>query len=334
MATINPYKSVNWTTVQEICSISHAHCLYQTHFDRLYNGGVRHMAISNYHPSKAWYPLENYFSFPIPSDVVQCPNAEHWKMSYYGDRQGTSSIHINGIGSTYQSDNDEAPWGCNFDDMAETFKKILNGLLYEDGGGLTINHPTWTRLNGGDQCLTIERMCKILDMDSRVLGIEFYNDSVEHGGEVTGYALSDWDNVLKTGRRAWGFMVPDWYHTNDPDWKGRNILLVSEKTEHECLKAYREGRFFGRLKNTDLSFTGVTVSGHTINVKTNHATRIESVIDGDRTEHTGDEITITVPTTATYARFEGFDSNDRIFTNPIIFKPKGNNKKSWFKKML
>ena len=333
---INPYKDVNWGTVQEICSISHAHCLYETHFDRLYNGGVRHMAISNYHPSKAWYPLEEFFSFTIPDDVVQCPNAEHWRMAFYGDTNGTNNIHINGIGSTYQSDNDEAPWGVNFDDMKVTLKKVLNGLIYPDGGGLTINHPEWTRANGGDHCLTVERMCKIMDMDKRVLGIEFYNDNAERNDEhgAVGWAIDDWDDVLKTGRRAWGFLSPDWMHTASADWYGRNILLVTEKTEHECLKAYREGRFFGRMKNTDLSFTGIAVDGYSVTVETNHATKIHVVIDGVREEHNGDELTVNIPSTATYARFEASDANDTIYSNPIMFKTIKTGRKSWFRKLL
>lgn len=331
---INPYAGVNWGTFQQIVSISHAHCETQAELNLLYNGGVRHMAISNYHPSKPWYPLEEYFE-TVPDDIVQCPNAEHWRMSFWGDSQGTSNVHLNGIGSLCQSDFVE-PWGTG-KPADIVIPEILNGLKYPDGGGISINHPAWSNWYLDRNALPLKRILTLLDFDERILGIEFYNDSSErYQDQRVGWDLETWDDVLITGRRAWGFAVPDHWGQTHAEWRGRNVLLVSGKTEHECLKAYREGRFFGRLKNTDLSFTEISQSDHTITVRTNNAESISYIVDGVKTTVEGSEITITVPTTAVYVRFEAENEDDSIFSNPIIFIPYTQNRyrKSWFQKML
>lgn len=332
---INPYADVNWETCQQIVSVSHAHCESQTQLDLLYNGGVRHMAISNYHPSKAWYPLENYFE-SVPNDIVQCPNAEHWQMSLWGDTVGTSNVHLNGLGSLYQSDYEE-PWGAKNRPVVDVIQDILNNLIYTDGGGITINHPAWSNWYLDRNALPISRILKLLDLDSRILGIEFYNDSSErYQDQRVGWDLTTWDTVLSTGRRAWGFAVPDHYAQTHSEWKGRNVLLVTEKSEHECLRAYREGRFFSRLNNTDLSFTEISHSGHDVTVRTNTAQQVSYIIDGEKTTAVGNSISITVPTSAVYARFEAENDDDTIYSNPIIFRPYSKNKyrKSWFQKML
>lgn len=115
----------------------------------------------------------------------------------------------------------------------------IEGLRFADGGGITINHP------GG----SVERLLEALDFDPRVLGIEVWNQHEGFGGPKSNF-YQLWDGALRAGRRCYGFFVKD--HV----WNGcgRNVLLLSgatsasrEDREHDALRAYREGRFFGLL---------------------------------------------------------------------------------------
>jgi hypothetical protein len=113
----------------------------------------------------------------------------------------------------------------------------IEGLLYPDGGGLTINHP------GG----RVERLLEVLDFDPRVLGIEVWNQHEGFGiPPLTFYRL--WDAALRAGRPCLGFFVKD----HALHGRGRNVLLLAPdakasraEREHEALRAYRQGRFFG-----------------------------------------------------------------------------------------
>jgi hypothetical protein len=111
------------------------------------------------------------------------------------------------------------------------------GLLFPDGGGITINHP------GG----RVEPLLEKLDFDSRVLGIEVWNQHEGFGGPKMGFYRL-WDEALRSRRRCFGFFVKD----HVVHGRGRNVLLVANnpnatrlEREHEALRAYREGRFFG-----------------------------------------------------------------------------------------
>lgn len=115
----------------------------------------------------------------------------------------------------------------------------VEGLLYPDGGGITINHPRGS----------LPPLLDMLDFDPRVLGIEVWNQHTAFGGTSMLY-YQRWDEILRTGRQCYGFFVKD--HVVRA--RGRNVLLVSsppgatrQQREHEALRAYREGRFFGLL---------------------------------------------------------------------------------------
>lgn len=119
-----------------------------------------------------------------------------------------------------------------------------DGLLYPDGGGITLNHP-------GEP--TADPYLEMLDFDERVLGMEVWNDrrwfGVEDEAPHDRY-YRNWNDVLATGRRAWGFFSKDHRHYG----RGRNVLLVPpldgldhEERERVLLRAYRQGEFFGLL---------------------------------------------------------------------------------------
>ena len=160
---------------------------------------------------------------PLPPGVLEAPNAEHHSFLLEDGRPATS-LHICAPGSAFASGTFDAHnlaktashgynygsgefWGTAIDRMVE-------GLIHPDGGGVTINHPSWTKLDR-------ELMLKILDHDPRVLGIEVIEDS-GHNSE------NYWDWALSTGRQCFGFFVPDWHISNKVF--GVNVLCVQEKT--------------------------------------------------------------------------------------------------------
>jgi hypothetical protein len=114
----------------------------------------------------------------------------------------------------------------------------IEGLVFPDGGGITINHPEGAA----------DYYFPILDHDERVLGIEVWNYRRRFGysrSNLHAYIL--WDEILSSGRRCLGFFVKDHRRYGS----GRNVLLLpSDETankEHEALRAYRKGQFFGLL---------------------------------------------------------------------------------------
>ena len=81
-----------------------------------------------------------------------------------------------------------------------------------------------------------EVIFEMLDYDEAVMGIEIYNNYsarrnwLENPNYVApeedkGFSLNLWDRILRTGRRCWGFCVPDHSACGDGDWNGRSVLL-------------------------------------------------------------------------------------------------------------
>lgn len=260
-------------------------------------------------------------AFPnIPSDVIISPNAEHHSFT-------NSSLHANSPGSMYTSGSFDAhdrfktadhgycfgtgkPWQT-------VFREMLDQLLFPDSGGITVNHPVWSRLSFDD-------VCEMLDFDERVLGIEVYNDTCEisTGTPQKGWAIELWDQVLTSGRKSFGFFVPD--HTMQ---KGRNILLVPEFTEHACLRAHRLGTFYGAINGTGLGFTDISLHKSKLKVALNKQAVIRFVTNSDRSiEENSLSAEFSIPVdgsrrpTIKYVRVEAEDeTGERIFSQPMRF---------------
>lgn len=315
---INPYSNIQWATVNHVMSCSHEHCESQNQFNVLVaNSGIQHIAISNYYPSEPVYPLSEKFS--DTSGFIASPNAEHHTLSVKNISLGR--LHINGLGSFFTSGKPrgETPVGCDYANVSEIIPKIIDDLQYDDGGGVTINHPFWSKL-------TPQNIMDILDVDERVLGVEIFNSFREHyTDDVLDESLVEnialWDAVLLTGRRCWCFCVADHQGQITTNWEGRNILLVPEITEHNCLKAYRNGEFYGQIGKTNLAFSNISMSENTYTVEAVNCNKIDIVIDGTYTEYSGSSVSITVPKSAIYIRAEAHSSDDSVFSNPIILKP-------------
>jgi hypothetical protein len=259
----------------------------------------------------------------IPSDLIISPNAEHHSFT-------NTSLHANSLGSLYASgtfDVDKSLLLAQHGYCAGTglpwetvFARMLDQMLFPDGGGITINHPTWSRL-------PLEQVCQMLDFDPRVLGIEVFNNTCALGfGDPTrGWAYRLWDDVLATGRKCFGFFTPD--HALG---KGQNILLVPEFNERECLRAYRRGAFYGAIEGTGLQFSNITLAGRTLFVALNRrgVIRLASNKGEALRGQGGTEVEFTIPTdkerrpAVSYLRAEAYDeTNERLFSQPILFGP-------------
>ncbi len=199
----------------------------------------------------------------IPDTLLEAPNAEHDSFTDL-----PLSTHICSLGSTFTSGNFDrfgeyglSEHGFGFGSSMpwrEGFKRILDALMIPDGGGITINHPNYTHL-------PIEYVYDMLDFDPRVLGIEIYN----HNCNVWHTASSEsmWDQILSTGRQCFGFCVQD--HLMEDGWHGKSILLPDEPTAEGCLRAYRQGRFYGAIQGNGLRFEHISYDGETFRARTN-----------------------------------------------------------------
>lgn len=353
-AIINPYAHVNWVSDQQICSFSHAHArvkktdgtkgtVYQRYLDNAVAGGAVHVPFSNYYPSEPFYPLSDWFE-TIPSGIIASPNAEHHNFT-----DGWGALHINGLGciAITGSAGGANPVGTQMTAKG-AIKFILGTLQYSDGGGITINHPGWSVMqnekNGFPKWVrsnAAERVIELLNVDDKVLGMEIRNtssypyigagDDSEDNANVNSVQI--WDEILLTGKRCWGFCVPDHETEWGAKWTGRNILLVNSFDEHTCLKAYRDGNFYSKVFDSELVFSNISFDGETFSVVAPNANSIQIVIDGVYTQTLGTSASLVVPSDATYVRAEAWlpyvwlDRNgnshnviDKIYSNPIMFK--------------
>lgn len=305
---IHPYADVNWASDLRVVSASHSHMTTQGEFDDAYATGLRCIAPSNYYPSAPWYPLSEHFT-GIPADVIGLPNAEHHSFS---NATYPGTWHMNSLGSMFTSG--DAVGGYN--GYWNTFvDEVQATLLHPDGGGVTLNHPKWSYFNWRD-------MCRVLDYSSIVLGIEVYNDSAVRGDTTPAVraetSYDDWDAILKTGRRCWGFWSPDHIAQQREDWLGRCVLLVPTASEYECLKAYRDGKFYGAMMGTGLAFNNISLSGSSLTVETNSATSLTFITDKGLAVVSAASTVYSIPTGAIYVRVEAIDATgEQIYSQPI-----------------
>lgn len=255
----------------------------------------------------------------VPVDLIFSPNAEHHSFT-------NTELHANSVGSLYASGTFDAwnkfgtvdqgyllgtalPW-------QEAFKRMIDGLIYPDGGGITINHPVWSHL-------TDEEVMTMLEYDEAVLGIEIYNDpdgGYQHREEA--WAIAMWDRLLAQGYRCFGFCVPD--HTVN---HGQSILLLPEHTEYAALRAYRQGTFYGALLGNGLAFDRIELSGDVLSVETNSPVVMLVITDQGRHRFVDtQQVRYEIPRDAQgqpavkYVRIEAEDRDgERLFSQPIRF---------------
>lgn len=270
----------------------------------------------------------------IPPDTAWSPNAEHHGFTDTG-------AHITCPGSLFRSGTFDSQnkfgtfdhgFACGYGGpWRDAFKGMLDNLAYPDGGGVIINHPTWfSRFSD-------ELIFEMLDSDPRVLGIEIYNDYSmnKEWGEVVfppgkeepekAFSLAMWDRILRSGRRAWGFCVPD-HSVKKANWPGRCTLLVDELSDHTCLKAYRDGAFIGCLHGEGVSVEALTVAEDEIAIRLDTAATIKFITqDGCVQRSEGVEARYPLASgdaskQDTYLRIEvSHKTGERLFLQPIFF---------------
>ena len=257
-----PYANLDWSACTQIRTTSHGHCVNDRMLAEYKRHGFGLMTISNYRPSAPTCPGRELFG-NWPENVLEAPNAEHHAFLHPGSGKSVRGLHMNGLGSVFCSsvcetlhtrnsgkvrckkcDGSQLPW-------TEGIDGIIGGLVQPDGGGITVNHPTWTRL---DRML----MLKMLDYDPRVLGCEVLNSGTNDE--------RFWDWILASGRQCFGFFAPDW-SAGKPGFRdfGANVLVVPKPTVEDCLRAYRLGNFYGSLHALgELAFTSLAFDGRRI----------------------------------------------------------------------
>ena len=224
------------------------------------------------------YPFKeggNIFN-PLPEGILEAPNAEHHNF-FDDDGKRISRLHMNSPGSSFASGTFDQ-WqkrrfqtgergGYDFGSgelWYTAIDRMIEGLIYPDGGGVTINHPVWSSYDR-------PFILKILDHDPRVLGME-----VIEGGGTNGETYWDW--VLATGRQCFGFFVPDHSIRRKDNSFGVNVLVTPERSVHACLKAYREGNFYGAKRGlNELKFTRIAFNGTTVEAETDKPAKLEVI---------------------------------------------------------
>lgn len=311
---VNPYKGIDFENAMHVKSMSHFHVYNQDQFDLAVNQGYKHIASSHYLPSAPMYPLSDFYS-NIPDGVIGSPNSEKVNTIEWGK---ASTHHYNALGSFATGHGHED--GSVAVSWKEIFSEILNSLQFADGGGVTINHP---------DDFQFDQRCAELDFDDRVLGIEIFNNCEEHDFEKGWYKkyLAFWDQILSTGRRCWGFGVVDWAVDGYSPFYGSNVLIVPELTEHECLKAYRNGAFYAQIKDTGLRFTSIIPNRfEKFYVSLNRTANIRFITNrGVVKSVTGTTAEYQPIDSDVFVRVEAIDPEDAdccLFTNPVMYQTK------------
>lgn len=314
MAVLNPYETADFAT--QIKSVSHVHPisvnpdLDQTLIDELHDLGYNHVPVSHYMPSAPYYPLADYCD--VPSGMLSSPNSEKVQV-----RDGNANIgHYNTLGC-FLTGYGQPSTGDVPGQWRDIFAQAFAQLQYADGGGITINHP--------DSNITImfNRYCQMLDFDNRVLGLEVYNNMSERingAGYCASTFIPMWDRILATGRRCWGFGALDWMGETYHPLYGSNMLCCASN-ERECLKAYRDGRFYVLVKDTGIRVTSISATAMRVKVSVNKSAHISFVTNNGRVSYTGKEANYSPKLTDVYVRCEIVDSADSdgiIYTQPIM----------------
>lgn len=267
-----------------------------------------------------------------PEDMLEAPNAEHHTFLHRTGSEEDMMLHLCAPGSAFASGTFDK-WGlmgtkaqgwspgCG-EFWGDSIDRMIDGLVVPDGGGVTINHPTWSQLDR-------ELILELLDWDPRVLGMEV----LEAGRNSEHY----WDWVLATGRQCFGFFVPDWAIGNKTF--GVNVLVVPERTVEACLRAYRQGNFYGAAHGLgELSFTSIAFDGKKVSATVDRPAKLEiRTARGIVKTTTGTGIEWDVPEhkpwqgpiTDVYARIKAYSTDgagEELFSQPFML---GGKQKVW-----
>ncbi len=110
------------------------------------------------------------------------------------------------------------------------------------------------------------------------------------------------------------------------NWHGRNILLVPDRTEHNCLKAYRLGQFYGCLKDNGLTVREFSATESRVSIEVSAPATIRFTTEaGTARTAEGECATYDVPQrdggpVPKYVRVEvADDSGERLILQPVMY---------------
>jgi predicted metal-dependent phosphoesterase TrpH len=124
-------------------------------------------------------------------------------------------------------------------------------LLTAAGAVVVVAHPHWSGLTGAD-LLAVEA----------ATGVEVWNGGTVLDSEK-GVALALWDELLRRGRRLWGFATDDAHFRFLDGALGWVVLHATERSVAAALEALRQGHFYG---SAGPEIQTVHIEGNTVTV--------------------------------------------------------------------
>lgn len=179
------------------------------------------------------------------------------------------------------------------------------------GGMVIVNHPNWGETF--NHC-PLERMREWVGY----AGMEIFNGTIHrlHGSPL---ATDKWDQLLKAGRRIWGFANDD-HHRPEDFALGWNMVYAKRRSAAQIIDALQRGCFYA---STGVSIERIAVTKGVIHVHAPGARRIAVVGPvGKRLTHVdADRIAYQPDGQSSYVRFECIgDGEAMAWTQPFFIK--------------
>ena len=256
----------------------------------------------------------------IPANILEAPNAEHHKFS-----DTVPQLHITAPGTTFSSghfDDRTEKFGLSAHSFSpgvglpwrDGFKRILDTLVIPDGGGIIINHPAWSYLRP-------EFLIEMLDYGPEVLGLEVYNGTSRK--TYADFSDSLWDAVLATGRQCYGFCAVD--HLKNGAWNGRIAILTEERTAEGCLRALRQGHFYGVIRGSGAAFEEISFNGNRLYARCNREMLFQLISKAGIAKYSsGKEFVFELPENErerhVFLRLTAhdFSTREKLFAQPVM----------------
>lgn len=188
---------------------------------------------------------------------------------------------------------------------------VLNEISGTDPQSFVIAaHPNWT------PSFDHTSMNQLTEWEGYT-GLEIYNGTV---GRLAGspYATNKWDMLLSQDRRVWGYANDDSHLTVGDTDLGWNSVYARTRTLPDIIEALRRGHFYA---STGVIIREVLLEGETVRVVTENAERIVALREFGTcfAQVDSDSIEITLPSGATYVRFECWGKGETFaWTQPIF----------------
>lgn len=179
------------------------------------------------------------------------------------------------------------------------------------GALIVANHPRWfPRYNHCSQ--------ELLEGWQNYVGLEIYNGVI---GRLDGspYAVDNWDMLLATGRRLWGFATDDSHKADGDVGLGWVMVYTADRSVAGIMQAMQAGRFYS---STGVIIKDIRVTGNRIAIETENADRIIALRDTARRFKISDGPRLELEITdefAKYVRFECYGKGEGMaWTQPFF----------------